>query len=120
MNEEYDDEEDFDEEDFDEEDEEYEEYEEYDGNPTDLEKEYIKTYKEIQPKIQAKLDKAQKALDEAVELADEYQIPFYAHISPLGQAYRPEGLSQRDIDLVNQEFDEYIGEYDGWQHSAVC
>ncbi len=86
--------------------------------------------------INAALRRAVEALDEATDLADKYGIPFYSNISMLGQTYQPKSYDklwnneawrqERDTkddsedDLFTQVTGDYPGEYDGWQHSAVC
>jgi len=76
-----------------------------------------------QKRIDEKLAMAHAALREAVKISNETGIPFNASISPLSQSYIPVSLAEKfsdlDRDFINEITDSY-GEYDGWQHSAVC
>jgi hypothetical protein len=78
---------------------------------------------EAQERIEEKLRAAMAALREAEKIADEAGIPFSAGISPLSQSYIPSSLEEKfpnvDRDFINDITGSY-GEYDGWQHSAVC
>jgi hypothetical protein len=80
----------------------------------------------IQVKIQKKIDAASKLLDEATTIAEENGVPFYSSISPLGQSYMPGDLgkfSELDQDRIEEiagVCGEYLFDYNGWQHSAVC
>ncbi len=89
-----------------------------------------------QSEIYEAVARARAALEEATDLSDKYGIPFHSSISPLGQEYQPKSYDklwnndawrqERDTkddsedDLFTQVTGDYPGEYDGWQHSAVC
>ena len=78
---------------------------------------------DAQNRIDEKLSEARRALQEAVKISNETGIPFRASVSPLSQCYIPESLSEKFPDLDKSaayEMAEAYGEYDGWQHSAVC
>lgn len=74
--------------------------------------------------INAKIAIADQALSEAVAIAEEYGVSFYADVSPLGQSYMVDPLDKYEVldsSLVNDicgTYSEYG--YEGWQHSAVC
>ena len=59
-----------------------------------LEMEFRKVVTTIRPEIQAKLEEANKLLEEAVKLAEDYGVAFEANISQLSQSYRPKSLSK--------------------------
>jgi len=88
-----------------------------------LEREFRLKAAEVGALIGAKLAIAEQAIDEAVAIAEEHGISFSAGVSPLGQSYMAESASDKWPDLskefMNGVTDSY-GEYDGWQHSAVC
>lgn len=90
---------------------------------SELEKTFAKVANDIIPQIEEKLAAAMKLLGEAEELSEEHGVPFYSNISPLGQSFRPESFAEKfsevDSDVV-YDLTESYGEYDGWQHSAVC
>ena len=95
---------------------------------TELEKEFETLCESVNPKIQAKLKEAMKALEEAEKLAEKHGVPFYASISPLGNSYIPNSFSKKFSELDEQFVTDVTGvysEYDGfssggWVHSAVC
>lgn len=90
---------------------------------SELERTFRLAVNEAQDRIYAKLAEAEKLLDEAVAISEETGIPFGAGISPLSQSYIPNSMSDKfpDVDrsFCTEVADAY-GEYEGWQHSAVC
>ena len=90
---------------------------------SDIERAFRLAMYEAQERIDAKMSEARKALDEAVKISEETGIPFSAGISPLSQSYIPNSLSDKFPELDKSfayEVAEAYGEYEGWQHSAVC
>ena len=90
---------------------------------TDVEREFRLAVDDAHARIYAKLHEAEKLLDEAVAISEETGIPFSAGISPLSQSYLPNSLHSKfpDIDRsFANEIADASGEYEGWQHSAVC
>ena len=72
--------------------------------------------------IDEKMSEASKAVREACKIADQYGVSFRAGVSPLSQTYKvelPSKYEELDSDFVSAICDCY-GEYEGWQHSAVC
>ena len=88
-----------------------------------LEREFRIKATEVLDLINAKLAIAGKALDEAEQIAEENGISFSSGISPLGQSYIASTVKEKwpdvDSELIYSVTEAY-GEYDGWQHSAVC
>lgn len=91
---------------------------------TQLEKEFEAAQKIAITKIDEKLSIASAAIAEATKISEEYGIPFSSWVSPLGQAYTPTSYQDKfgdlDPDFVSEVADCYPGDYDGWEHSAVC
>jgi len=90
---------------------------------SEMEREFRIKAAEIGDLIQAKLSEASKALDEAEAIAEEHGISFSSGISPLSQSYKAASAGDRWPDVSSEfmnEITESHGEYDGWQHSAVC
>lgn len=88
---------------------------------SDLEREFRLNVATAQKLIDAKMAEADAAIDEAVKIAEQYGVSFSASVSPLSQTYKvalPEKYEELDSDFVN-DLTAY-GEYEGWQHSAVC
>lgn len=89
----------------------------------DLELEFMEACNKANHLINKKIEIATKALDEAVSIAEEYGVPFYARISPVGNTYTPIKFKQKydsiDRDLLSANEIDYSG-YSGWEHSAVC
>jgi hypothetical protein len=90
-----------------------------------LEEEFKAALKIAKDKINAKLAEAMDALVEAENISEEYGIPFHSNISPLSQTYTPASYKKKfgDIpDIVDElsNWDNAPGEYEGWEHSAVC
>lgn len=74
-------------------------------------------------RIDEKMAIARAALNEAVKISEETGIPFSASVSPLSQSYIPDSLSEKFPDVDRDFYSEMTGasgEYEGWQHSAVC
>lgn len=88
-----------------------------------LEREFRIKAAEVINMIDEKLSIAAKAIEEAEAIAEEHGVSFSAGVSPLGQSYMAASASEKWPDLskefMNEVTDSY-GEYDGWQHSAVC
>lgn len=87
-----------------------------------MERTFRLAVKDAQSRIEAKMKEAREALDEAVKISEETGIPFRAWVSPLSQSYIPNSLSGK-FPGVDREFCSELttyGEYEGWQHSAVC
>lgn len=94
---------------------------------TALEKEFEAAVEASKVRIYEKLKEAQHALQEAQNIAEEHGVPFYANISPISQSYFPKSYHEKyrelDNDLVvelTDAYDEWHGENNGWQYSAVC
>lgn len=88
-----------------------------------LEREFRLKANEVGNLIGAKLAIAEQAIDEAVAIAEEHGISFSAGVSPLGQSYMAASADEKWPDVSRRfrdEITEAYGEYDGWQHSAVC
>jgi len=74
-------------------------------------------------RIDEKMAIARNALNEAVKISEETGIPFSASVSPLSQSYIPDSLSEKFPDVDREFYSDLTGawgEYEGWQHSAVC
>lgn len=90
---------------------------------TDIERQYRIACADAQRRIDEKLAIASAALDEAVAISEETGVPFSAYISPLSQSYLPNSFSEKfpELDsLFANDLAGAYGEYEGWQHSAVC
>lgn len=76
--------------------------------------------------INKQLDIAKKAIAEAEKISEEYGVPFSTYVSPLGQSYRPNSFDDKWGDLENADdiiedmTGDFLPEYEGWEHSAVC
>lgn len=97
----------------------------YDVYPEDseVERSFRLAMGDAQARIDAKMDAAYAALQEAVKISEETGIPFGASISPLSQSYIPNSLQEKFPDIDREFYSELAGaygEYEGWQHSAVC
>jgi hypothetical protein len=102
-----------------------EEGDESEENTEALEKEFLSARDKAMDLIEKKIAKAHKALDEALDIAEEYGVPFYSSISPLSQNYTPDSFYEKfgpieDIAGEISGYENSPGEYGGWQHSAVC
>lgn len=97
----------------------------YDVYPEDseMERTFRLAVSDAHKRIEEKMDKARAALDEAVQISEETGIPFSASVSPLSQSYIPNSLSEKFPDVDRDFYSDITGtwgEYEGWQHSAVC
>lgn len=89
---------------------------------SELERDFRVNAMTAQRLINAKMAEAEAAVGEACKIADQYGVSFGASVSPLSQTYKvslPEKYEDLDSEFVQNICDVY-GEYDGWQHSAVC
>ena len=90
---------------------------------SEMERQFRLAVSDAQSRIDAEMDKAWAAIRAAVAISEETGIPFSASVSPLSQSYIPDSLSSK-FPGVDREFYSEIagayGEYEGWQHSAVC
>lgn len=90
---------------------------------TEYEREFRLKAPEILDLINEKLAIADKAIDEAVAIAEEHGVSFSASVSPLGQSYLAASAEEKWPEVSKKfmsEITETHGEYDGWQHSQVC
>ncbi len=92
---------------------------------SELEEEFKVALKKTMKEINAKIEEAHTALDKACEISEKHGVPFYSSISPLGQQYRPTSFSEKFGEIENlieeiTNYDVFVGEHEGWQHSAVC
>ncbi len=105
-----------------------------------LEEEFTAAYKAAIERLKAKDAEARKAVQELEDICEETGIPYQASVSPLSQIYQPSSFkdmwgktrqetvkkatwdkkSTYDVDIFEAVTGDYPGEYDGWQHSAVC
>lgn len=97
----------------------------YDVYPEDseAEREFRLALSDAQARIDAEMNKAWAALEAAVKISEETGIPFSAGVSPLSQSYIPNSLSEKFPGVDREFYSELAGaygEYEGWQHSAVC
>src|SRR5579864_907823 len=98
---------------------------EYDVYPEDseAEREFRLALSDAQARIDAEMSKAWAALEAAVKISEETGIPFSAGVSPLSQSYIPNSLGEKFPGVDREFYSELAGaygEYEGWQHSAVC
>jgi hypothetical protein len=92
-----------------------------------LETEFENLFSSIGEQIQDKIKQAEKLLNEACKLSDEYGIPFFTNVSLLGQPYVPEKFQSkwRDLDRdfvtnVTEVASHELSSAYGWQHSQIC
>lgn len=92
-----------------------------------LEDEFTELVTKHKQEIEAMLREASDALDEAVQLSEEYGIPFNSQISFLSQGYTPTSFKDKFDKLDHEMVCDLTGCYpggeyggDGWEHSAVC
>jgi hypothetical protein len=88
-----------------------------------LEREFRLAETEASRKIDEYLDQARSAINSAVEISEQYGIPFSSSISEIGQRFTPQSFSAKFEDLDQDfldSFDIYVPGYSGWEHSAVC
>ncbi len=98
---------------------------EYDVYPEDseIERAFRLSYQDAQARIDVEMEKAWAAIQAAVKISEETGVPFSAGVSPLSQSYIPNSLQEKFPDLSREFYSELAGaygEYEGWQHSAVC
>lgn len=94
-----------------------------DPRDSDIEREFRLAAPSVIEKINKYISEASLAMDKAVDLSEKYGIPFYSHISPLSQGYRPESFDEKYngvSDNIMSAIADCNNEYAGWQHSAVC
>lgn len=94
---------------------------------TELEEEFRELVEKGNEQIQEKIAIAARALREAVELSEQYGIPFYSRVSFLSQPYIPRSWNSKYSQLDDEVLEDLIevSSYDisdrsGWKHSAVC
>jgi hypothetical protein len=90
---------------------------------SEMERSFRLAVSDAHKRIDEKLDEAWTAIRAAVKISEETGIPFYAGVSPLGQSYIPNSLSEKFPEVDREFYSEIAGasgEYEGWQHSAVC
>lgn len=92
---------------------------------SEMERDFRKAVHYADELIQAKLDEASAAINEAVKIAERHGIPFRSHVSPISNHYYPrsleqkfEGLDKEFVQTITDTYNEY--ESTGWKHSAVC
>ncbi len=104
-----------------------------------IEEDFKKICDEHMSELDAADAEACAAIQRLEDLSEKYGIPYRANVSPLRQNYTPEsyaafqtayakeveGLTDEDEgtyedELSVQVLGTYPGEYEGWQHSAVC
>lgn len=93
----------------------------------ELEKQFEKVYKEVNPLIQAKIKAASDLLAEAEALSELHGIPFRPteEIMFCSPSYLPESLKEIWPDLDEDFVRELTGAYGydgwgGWQQSQTC
>lgn len=78
---------------------------------SELEKEYKKLFDEVKPQIQAKLDLAVQAMNEAQELADTHGVPFSSPLSFFANdSYIPESFAkvrEKFVENSDEEEEDY-------------
>lgn len=90
-----------------------------------LEKEFDAAYETAQKEIKTHLNAAQACLNQAIEVAEKYGVPFSSHINESrGNAYIPKSLKEKwkylDREfLFEYVYSEYGYDYGGWTHSSV-
>lgn len=90
---------------------------------SEMERQFRVAVADAQARIDAEMDKAWAAIQAAVKISEETGIPFRASVSPLSQSYIPDSMSSKFPDVDRSfctEIADAWGEYEGWQHSAVC
>lgn len=99
-----------------------------------LSEDFKKVVEEQMPEIESLVMQSRVKLNEAIALANKYGIPFYANPSGVGQMYRPksfdaikagireecEALDLDEYDVFDELLPDGIGQYQGWQASAIC
>lgn len=90
---------------------------------SEFEREFRIKSREITDLIGEQLAIADKALDEAVAIAEAHGVSFSSGVSPLSQSYIANSAKEKWPEVSERfmnEITEAYGEYGGWQHSAVC
>jgi sugar/nucleoside kinase (ribokinase family) len=95
---------------------------------SDLEIEFQAAYDKALPLINLHIKEAKEAIAKAIEIANQYGIPFSAAVSPLRNGYVPRSFESKFSELDSEIVSEISGVYDpngdalyeGWIHSAVC
>lgn len=90
---------------------------------SEMERAYRLAVDDAKTRMNQKLAIARAALDEAVAISEETGVPLSADVSPLSQSYIPQSMQEKFPDVDREFMTELAGgygEYDGWQHSAVC
>jgi hypothetical protein len=94
------------------------------GCDPELIKEFKKACEKALPKIEAQIAIARKAIAKAEKISEKYGVPFSSDITPLSMSYTPASLDEEirnlDSDVLYDLIGDYINEYEGWEHSAVC
>lgn len=89
-----------------------------------LEAEFQKAANEALALIDEQIEIAEKAIAQAVKISEQYGVPFYSGITPLGMGYRPitydEKFGELDSNRLYALAHTDLPEYEGWQHSDVC
>lgn len=93
----------------------------------DLEKEFMEISDKIGNEIKSRINEANKALNEALKLAEDHGLPFYSDIIQVGSCYVPNSYHSK-WDKLNPEFVSDITEVlsgdlkytRGWSTSEVC
>jgi hypothetical protein len=90
----------------------------------DLELEFIIAAKKANELIAQKISEAAEKLREAVEISEQYGVPFESNVSPIDNVYTPNsfedkyGSLDKEIIYLNNLV---CGSYGGcWEHSDVC
>lgn len=93
-----------------------------------LEKEFNTLFNSFGQEIEDKVQQAEKLMNEAIEIADRYGIPFSANMfSSMRGWYVPETFADRfsalDKEMVMEltDISTYrLGRANGWQYSNIC
>lgn len=91
----------------------------------ELELEFIIAAKKANELIRKKIEEASKKLQEAIQISEQYGIPFDSEVSPLSNTYTPRSFEDK-YGSINKEI-MYLNDFasgssysSGWEHSAVC
>lgn len=94
---------------------------------SELDREFLEVLSIAIGKIKEKEKEAISALSEAEDLCNKYGIPYDFSVSRLSQIYQPDTSRWDKLKkdeakwrTLQEMFDLYEGEYEGWQHSMVC
>jgi hypothetical protein len=92
-----------------------------------LEREFETLIDTVGKQIEEHINAAHKSLLAATELADAHGIPFFTHVSELGQSYVPYSFRKKWVDLdpnyvvdLTEIDKEELSEAGGWQSSSIC